>query len=48
VDAVELLPEVIEASAHFIDDFNGGAANPRLRLLAADARRHVRASDTAS
>ena len=47
VDAVELLPEVIEASAHFIDDFNGGVANPRLRLLAADARRHVRASDTA-
>lgn len=38
VDAVELLPEVIRASAHFI----GGSHNPRLHLMAADARRFVR------
>ena len=40
VDAVELLPEVIAASRHFID----GAA-PRLRLIAGDARRYVRVAD---
>jgi spermidine synthase len=41
VDAVELLPEVITASAVFI-----GAPDPaRLHLIAADARRYVRASD---
>jgi spermidine synthase len=45
VDAVELLPEVITASAHFISAFAEGAANPRLHLIAADARRYVRASD---
>ena len=44
VDAVELLPEVIAASAHFTQVFGGGAANPRLRLIAADARRFVRAA----
>lgn len=38
VDAVELLPEVIQASQHFT------APNPRLHLLAADARRYVRAT----
>ncbi len=37
VDAVELLPEVIAASAYFAQ----GAA-PRLHLLVADARRYVR------
>ena len=42
VDAVELLPEVIEASAHFTRVFAGGAPNPRLHLMAADARRFVR------
>ncbi|HKX42674.1 MAG TPA: fused MFS/spermidine synthase, partial [Burkholderiaceae bacterium] len=44
VDAVELLPEVIAASAYFrraIDDGNG-TANPRLHVMAADARRYVR------
>ena len=41
VDAVELLPEVIAASPRFVP----GA--PRLRVLAADARRYVRASDRA-
>ena len=40
VDAVELLPEVIEASAYF----RRGPMNPRLHLLAADARRYVRAT----
>lgn len=39
VDVVELLPEVIEASALFVPK-----ANPNLRLLAGDARRFVRAS----
>jgi spermidine synthase len=44
VDAVELLPEVIEASGHFRQAFDGGTANPRLHLVAADARRYVRTS----
>ncbi|HEX3762121.1 MAG TPA: fused MFS/spermidine synthase [Kofleriaceae bacterium] len=39
VDVVELLPEVIAASSHFVS----GA--PRLHVMAADARRYVRASD---
>ena len=43
VDAVELLPEVIAASAHFTRVFGDGVPNPRLRLIAADARRFVRA-----
>jgi spermidine synthase len=42
VDAVELLPEVIEASAHFTRAFGEGVPNPRLHLMAADARRFVR------
>ncbi len=41
VDAVELLPEVIEASGFF--DGDGGARAP-LRVTAGDARRYVRAS----
>jgi spermidine synthase len=41
---VELLPEVIEASALFSSSVANGAAFPRLHLLAADARRYVRAS----
>jgi len=45
VDAVELLPEVIEASAHFRRAFAGGAPHPRLHLMTADARRYVRATD---
>jgi len=44
VDAVELLPEVIASSAHFTQAFAGGAPNPRLHLVAADARRFVRAT----
>ena len=41
VDAVELLPEVIAASAWFTRDIDGAARN-RLHLVAADARRFVR------
>jgi spermidine synthase len=41
VDAVELLPEVIAASRHFTRAFDDGAPNPRLRVIAADARRYV-------
>ena len=44
VDAVELLPEVIDASAHFTSVFANGAPNPRLHMMAADARRFVRAT----
>jgi spermidine synthase len=46
VDAVELLPEVIDASAHFTSIFTeGDRPNARLNLIAADARRYVRASN---
>ena len=44
VDAVELLPEVIRASAYFANSVAAGAAYPRLHVLAADARRYVRAT----
>ncbi|WP_431258225.1 fused MFS/spermidine synthase [Roseateles chitinivorans] len=43
VDAVELLPEVIEASLHFTRALGLDGAMPR--LVAADARRFVRASE---
>ncbi|ANH66821.1 fused MFS/spermidine synthase [Mitsuaria sp. 7] len=43
VDAVELLPEVIEASPHFTRALGLDAAMPR--LVAGDARRFVRASE---
>lgn len=43
VDAVELLPEVIAASTYFADSVDEGA-HARLRVVAADARRYVRAS----
>jgi spermidine synthase len=42
VDVVELLPEVIAASSHFIGI---AGARPRLHVIAADARRYVRASE---
>ncbi len=45
VDAVELLPEVIRASARFAASVADGAAYPRLHILEADARRFVRASE---
>lgn len=41
VDAVELLPAVIEASQYFRLAFADGGKNPRLHLLEADARRYV-------
>jgi len=47
VDVAELLPEVIAASAHFTQAFGGGAPNPRLHVVAADARRFVRADGPA-
>lgn len=40
VDAVELIPEVIDASGHFAD----GEARERLHVVSADARRFVRTS----
>ena len=43
VDAVELLPEVIAASAYF--DRRPPPTSSRLHVLAADARRYVRAAD---
>jgi spermidine synthase len=45
VDAVELLPEVIAASAYFTSSLDRQGASTRLHLLAADARRYVRSSD---
>lgn len=44
VDAVELLPEVIAASALFAQVVGDGGLNPRLHLMAADARRYVRSA----
>jgi spermidine synthase len=44
VDAVELLPEVIAASRHFTGVFEEGRPSPRLHIIAADARRYVRAT----
>jgi spermidine synthase len=44
VDAVELLPEVIEASVYFRQRLEDGAPNPRLNVVTADARRFVRAT----
>ena len=46
VDAVELLPEVIAASAHFTQPAQQGTPNPRLHLVAADARRWVKITAT--
>lgn len=43
VDAVELLPEVIAASAHFVAEGDAASAQ-RLHVMAGDARRHVRTS----
>jgi spermidine synthase len=45
VDAVELLPEVIAASSHFIQAMSPDGPNPRLNLIAADARRYVKTSN---
>jgi spermidine synthase len=43
VDAVDLLPEVIAATSYFTKAF-AEPANPRLKMLTADARRFVRAA----
>ncbi len=43
VDAVELLPEVIAASAHFTGA--GGATPARLHIMTADARRFVKTTE---
>lgn len=45
VDVVELLPEVIAASPRFTGDALGNGAASRFHVMAADARRYVRASD---
>jgi spermidine synthase len=47
VDAVELLPEVIDASAHFQKAVFGEDTHPRLHVMAGDARRFVRAGSQA-
>ena len=47
VDAVELLPEVVDASAYFTSMLGDDAARSRLHLMSADARRFVRASQAA-
>lgn len=44
VDAVELVPEVIAASAHFTSPLAEAGASRRPTLMAADARRFVRAT----
>jgi len=49
VDAVELLPEVIDASAHFTQlaqVAQPGKPNLRVHLVAADARRYVKTATT--
>ena len=45
VDAVELLPEVVEASALFVRAAEPTTSNPAPNLLVADARRFVRTTD---
>lgn len=44
VDAVELLPEVIDASSYFTRALGPDAQNNRLHVMPGDARRFVRAS----
>jgi spermidine synthase len=43
VDAVELLPEVVDAAAHFVPALARADSAPGLRVVVADARRSVRA-----
>lgn len=45
VDAVELLPEVIAAAAHFTSVFDAAPGALALHVQAGDARRHVRTTD---
>lgn len=44
VDVVELLPEVIDASAYFTDAMGSETGAAHRRVMAADARRFIRAS----
>lgn len=44
VDAVELLPEVIESATHFRRVFDDPTPSASLNVIAADARRYVRVS----
>lgn len=44
VDAIELVPEVIAASAGFVSSYADGADLTRLQTMSADARRFVRTS----
>jgi spermidine synthase len=46
VTAVELLPEVIDASAHFTEALDRDMPGPSPTLVHADARRFVRSSDS--
>lgn len=43
-DAVELLPEVVEAAGYFARSFEDGAPFARLHVVTADARRYVRSA----
>jgi spermidine synthase len=45
IDVVELLPEVIAASAYFREQTAVATLRERVRIVAADARRYVRATD---
>lgn len=45
VDVVELVPEVIDASAHFASSYARAADLSRMYMMSADARRFVRTSD---
>jgi spermidine synthase len=45
IDVVELLPEVVAASAYFNERMTATATRERLRILTADARRYVRATE---
>jgi spermidine synthase len=45
VDAVELLPEVVQASAYFTQALAGRDSGPRLHVMVADARRYVRTTN---
>lgn len=47
VDVVELLPEVVAASARFTSDALTGSAASRFHVMTADARRYVRTSERA-
>jgi spermidine synthase len=45
IDVVELLPEVVAASAYFGERAGVATLRDRLRIVVADARRYVRATD---